>query len=32
MKIVYIVAAVVVIGLVVSLVPDLIRYVKLRSM
>jgi hypothetical protein len=32
MTIVYIVLAVVVIGILVALVPDLIRYIKLRSM
>jgi hypothetical protein len=32
MTIVYIVAGVIVIGILVALVPDLIRYIKLRSM
>jgi hypothetical protein len=32
MTIVYIVLAVIVIGVMVALVPDLIRYIKLRSM
>jgi hypothetical protein len=32
MTIVYIVAAVIVIGFLVSLAPDLVRYIKIRSM
>ena len=32
MNIVYIVIAVIVIGALVALIPDLIRYIKLRSM